>query len=288
MKKIIKFFKFFFINKKEVFIKNNDFKIKSIKYSYKKKYNFSNYKFFNKNPHWENLFKKFTEEDMLYVNFLFLKKASETIKKYSKLLNKYGINPQKYKTSNFSVLMHDLFDFNKEYKTDKILKEKYKFLKSHELVDFIYNNPSIDFNLYFKYHIKKDVNKDNIINELKEYISILYNFKYELILEKIKINEIDILYDNKEIIIINIDNYNKLKDFGSKSWCIKDDLASFNKYIGNNNLYIMYDFKKFVNSSESIIGYTIDKKTNTIIDSYNNRNNKNNNYSTIKNIINVF
>lgn len=285
MKKIINLLKLFFFNKD-----TNNLKDKSLqfKYSYKKKYNFSNHKFFNKNPHWEKVFRKFVKEEILYINFLFLKKSSDMIKKNHKILHKYGITPQKYRDSDFSMLMHDLFNFNKEYKADKILKEKYVFLKTTELVDFIYNNSSINFNEYFKYYIREDINKDNIIKDLKDYISTLYNFKYELVLKKIIEDNIELLYDNKKIIIIKIDNYKKLKNFGSKSWCIKNNKYSFSKFIGNNHLYIMYDFDKFVNSFDSIIGYTVDPKTNTILDSYDNRNKKNNNYLFIKNIINVF
>lgn len=221
--------------------------------------------FFNKNPAWENLFQYHFKKNKY--SYYELKAASIVIKKYKSQLFRFGITPNKLKNKSIDCLLDTIKDFRltiqAHKKIKKIINEKYKFLKSEELLN-IYKNyiktgecTSI-LDDYLRKVILKTSNSKELIDNLCEHINKINNFNYEYIINIVKSFNLKPLYDKDNILIIEINSYIQMKELGPEVWCIVQSESQFQNHIDEISAqFIVYDFNRLKVDKKAISGYTI-------------------------------
>lgn len=128
-----------------------------------------------------------------------------------------------------------------------------------KLSDFGVNYDKIkNINSFLKFlNLTLKSNLENRKNRTKE--SLLLNLKKDKIDYRIYNNEIQ----------FEIDNFENMKDYGSKKWCISKDYKFFLKYKNENNKFLL--LIKFNNNKiDDIVGLTLNE--NNIISAFNNDN----------------
>jgi hypothetical protein len=151
---------------------------------------------------------------------------------------------------------------NKELKSEYIANHP-KSEEESQLVrrylEVIHDTP------YGKMFVKK-INRYNTLNDLLGYLKIVSTFydldiSYDSILSKASNRrDLQIVYNQKERIILLIGSYEAMREVGSPSWCIYDSRSQYDNYTknGNANQYIFYDFSDQVTDvSYSMIGFTM-------------------------------
>ena len=187
----------------------------------------------------------------------FLPKKITDYDKIDDLINAFDLIPINKTTKKFANLI-----INKELKNEYIAnhpksQEETQLVKRY--LDVIHNTS------YGKMFVKK-INRYNTIQELLNYLKIVskfydLNISYESILSKAKNRgDLQIVYNQKERIILLIGSYDAMRDVGSPSWCIYDSRTQYENYTknGSANQYIFYDFGDDVTDvSYSMIGFTM-------------------------------
>lgn len=96
-------------------------------------------------------------------------------------------------------------------------------------------------------------------NALVKLNNSFNDFNFESI--KLKSNSVDapIIYQNENILILKITNFEQSKLLGSGSWCISRDHHYFESYTENGQQqYFIFDFSKSSKERRSMIGITLD------------------------------
>jgi hypothetical protein len=246
-----------------------------------------NASFLKKNPSWERLFIHFENKNNdIDVELMIL---YQIIKIYKKELYKNEIYPSKYIKLEFDIFYIDLINFEMKMRVNKNLNKifnlKYKYLCSQGLIDIynIYHKNNISFK-YLNVFLNKQKyickTPDLLLKELKEYIKKKEDFSYIKIKNKLLKNKVKIIYDNNNVIIIKINNFQEMQKYGSKIWCITNQIDMFNKYTKNSEQYLIYNFDKMEVDSEHMLGVTFSLKTKTISHTYDSENKMLEFYST--------
>lgn len=69
-----------------------------------------------------------------------------------------------------------------------------------------------------------------------------------------------VIVDNKDVLVLEIENYEQSRKLGSSSWCIVRDAVYFDEYVRNGSRqFFIYDFSKKEIDNDSMIGITLDK-----------------------------
>lgn len=201
-------------------------------------------------------------------------KLYDEIKKHREDLQFLPQNINNY--DNIDSLIEDL----KNIPNNKLVKKFANLIINKELKnEYIANHPKsqeetqlvkryldvIHNTSYGKMFVKK-INRYNTIEGLLNYLKIVskfydLNISYESILNKAKNrSDLQIVYNQKERIILLIGSYDAMRDVGSPSWCIYDSRTQYENYTknGSANQYIFYDFGDEVTDvSYSMIGFTM-------------------------------
>jgi len=97
-------------------------------------------------------------------------------------------------------------------------------------------------------------------NYLVKIINHFSEFNKERLTEKLLYVNIQPVYDENNVVVFQIDNFEQSKMLGSPSWCISRDLHYYNSYTEDNaKQYFMYDFNRNEKDNQSMIGFTIYK-----------------------------
>lgn len=158
-----------------------------------------------------------------------------------------------------------------------------KLIRKHKIKQFAYSIASKKYHSLYNeetmlimehiYDLK--INTEIIQNEIGkkmasykdsvEFNEILYKFyKYftdmnrEKMLVDCKDMNIKIIRADNKIMIMQIENFNQSKHFGSSSWCITREDQYFQKYTQNNKKqYFIYNFEMKLTDKSSLIGITL-------------------------------
>lgn len=207
----------------------------------------------------------------------------EYLKNLYELIIKIGLDKD-INSFNTSEELYDYLQIKKnERKINKVIQElpsgikkqiDSKFRKMLEdnidYLDYIYDMYS---KVSFRY---KNENIDKLYKDTLEAIKRVtggwtpYSIKY---------NDEELVYIDNDTLILNIKDYNRSCDLGSKSWCIVTSPYHFREYTdGYAEQYFIYDFTKEPTDAFSLIGLTMDENhvLDNIFDRFNNRIKKDN------------
>jgi hypothetical protein len=163
----------------------------------------------------------------------------------------------------------DLYDYltEKKYETKvnqtiNSLPSRTRRLTNQELRDLIKNN--IDNTDSIKdFYSKKGGRYKNVKDLIKDTKSLITNLQGEWNPDSIKYEDIELVYKDSNTLILQIDNYARSCDLGSKHWCISTSEYMFEDYTdGFKKQYFIYDFTKDISDKKSMIGTTINSRGN--------------------------
>jgi len=217
-----------------------------------------------------------------------IKRTSSNHDQIIKIIKKYQENSNILKNYNFDIL--ESFAEIKgdcNYKElEQIDDEIHKSIRQHKIKLFAYSIASKKYHKLYNQetmilmeHIhdleldpevlqneigkKLAVYKDS--DEFNETLNKFYTYFTDLskskILENSKSTNTKIITDENNMIILQIDNFNQSKLFGSSSWCITREESYYKKYTQNNKKqYFIYNFDKKLTDKASLIGVTLNGK----------------------------
>lgn len=147
---------------------------------------------------------------------------------------------------------------------NSIISNKYKAL---------YNGKSFRlFKELYELKISKEDLQDNIgqkiasfedseaLNRaLHRYLESLNGFSKDTLLNNIKGKNCNIVYEEDDMLILNVKDFNTSKSIGSASWCISRSENYFTSYVStpNNYQFFIYDYNKPSTDKSSMIGITL-------------------------------
>lgn len=124
------------------------------------------------------------------------------------------------------------------------------------------------------YEISKIPNKGffakiSKVKSFKQLISLMSDYieknkmgaSYDTLIEMInKTKNVDVVYDNNEIVIVCVNTYQACKSLGSTNWCIVNSESNWNSYTDVRNQYIVWNFEYNIGQPYYMIGITVDFK----------------------------
>ncbi len=188
--------------------------------------------------------------------------------------------------NNHQILKNSNFDFNtlNNKSIESFSDSMHLFIRIHKIENYrksIISNKYAHFldeqnfkyfeTLYDEKVSKEDLQKyigkklaackdKKMFNEsIKTLINIYNSFDKDILISKLKSENIDIFYEKNNIIAFEVKEYEQCKKFGSQSWCIQRSENTFLNYISKSKQIFVYDFNKDVNDNKSIFGMTIYK-----------------------------
>lgn len=244
--------------------------------------NLANVVFFKSNPSWEKLFQHLLSQSS--VNYFELKKLSTIIKKHHNSLFRYEIYPSKYYEKEISFFSNEITLCHLDIQLKKIKKKmfgnQYEMMCSDELINILKLYIKENMNLqiikdFIKQNIVLSKNSDELVKKLKIHINKLHDFSEEIIREKIKEFDCEIIHDKNEVLIIEVTNFLQMKDLGASTWCISKSEKDFLYHVGEDEFqFVVYDFNKMGVENDSILGYTMnihDKRITYLFNAFNNK-----------------
>lgn len=230
---------------------------------------------YNKNPH---ICKDFIDISLNYNRY----KAEPLIELFDKYLKNIDI----FKNFNFNLAefiknSKEIFYSNRIEKAEDKLTELIIQHKVNQTIKNISSSKNISlfneesFNLiksiinekistktlenYIGKKIAKFKSSEELNSSLEQFLN-LFTFGYEGILNKANELNIKIVNSKNNILILEINNFEDSKIFGSPSWCISTSKHYFESYTSDENKqYFVFDFNKEITSNYSMIGITLDK-----------------------------
>lgn len=93
------------------------------------------------------------------------------------------------------------------------------------------------------------------LNKVVDHIS---GFSQDILMDKLNTNNIKAIYDEKNVVVFEVDTFEQSQALGSPSWCISRSNYYFNDYKKNgNHQYFLYDFNRTEKDNQSMIGFTV-------------------------------
>lgn len=97
-------------------------------------------------------------------------------------------------------------------------------------------------------------------NYLEKVIEHISSFSEDILMDKLKTNNITPVISKNNVVIFEIDTFEQSQQLGSPSWCISRENYYFNSYKNENTKqYFMYDFNRDEKDNQSMIGFTVNK-----------------------------
>lgn len=247
--------------------------------------------FFKSNPMWNKLFVMMNTRSHNLKNNDYWDKSIQLIKANVSVL-KDKITPFEYINligdgvfldvvflENF---YKDVLEVVAEHKCQRFINRHFKTKFSHlidsdvKLVIFNFFNCELDEKLLTEqitsriYTIK---NSKDLMIRIKSLMLKSLNWEKAVVLQKIMDNNVKVLSNLKNVILVEVRNYEDLCLFAPESWCIKTDQKMFERsMIAFNQQLIKMDFNKLPNNPKSLIGVTISAK-GEITDAHDRNNN---------------
>lgn len=117
--------------------------------------------------------------------------------------------------------------------------------------------------------IARYTNEYDFNEELVEFINKKINWNKESLLNKIKVENlnVNVLENNNETLFIKINDKKAAKRLGSQTWCITQDGNMYEHYTKNERtFYFKYDFSR--NDNDSVVALIAENRSGEIIDAY--------------------
>jgi hypothetical protein len=100
--------------------------------------------------------------------------------------------------------------------------------------------------------------KENNFNFINPWVE-----RYQKLISLIENDgDVELIYNKKNIVIIQVFNNESAKKFGSKKWCLKNK-ESWKEYVGKKSQYFVYNFNYHYEFEEHLLGFTIKPKKKT-------------------------
>lgn len=227
----------------------------------------------SKNPNYIFQFTKFRYQDKIDMEDI--KKVIDTIKNKKEIISLLKRNLIDY--TNFEELIDDITKASyksivNKFLTDVIWYKKYrselkKYLsenpqKENIVLDFLKLDTTLQkqFLSTLKYYELNNVSPDFFMDEMENFIENK-SLRSSEIIDKLKkySNQLNIVYNNENIIIITTRNRTVVKEFGSQKWCIVYNDNFFDSYIGNKatQQYICFNLNIPQSDYNSLFGITV-------------------------------
>lgn len=148
---------------------------------------------------------------------------------------------------------------------NSIFSNKYKHLMNEESLGYFKELYDLDFPVE---KLQKNIGskiaaiktQDDLTFVVKQLYASLSGFNADA--KKSLADDLNahVIVDNKDILVLEIENYEQSRKLGSSSWCIVRDALYFDEYVreGSRQFFI-YDFSKKEIDNDSMIGITLDK-----------------------------
>lgn len=191
---------------------------------------------------------------------------------------KLYVNPTKMTTNlRFEYYLDKIYQVIHEHKAKKFansfFSNKHKFLINDIVIQkFDYIKDLMDKKKIDKASISNYITKKiNKIKTSKEMIILIDKFIEDItgysLANKIKELEnenVEISYNESNLLIAEIDTFEKMSKFGSPQWCIAQSEHYFKQYLSQhkeiNRQFILWDFSRKPDDPFSMIGFTINLK----------------------------
>lgn len=125
-----------------------------------------------------------------------------------------------------------------------------------EIVALQINDKLLKEQLFSKLKVFKTTELMNL--RLNNFINLIKEFNRDIILRKIKENNIEVVYDKHNILTVHIDSYDKSRIMGNMNWCIsrrKEHFINYqNKKIGGH-YFFTWNFNKTPLCKDSMLAY---------------------------------
>lgn len=205
-----------------------------------------------------------------------------------KIIKKYQENSNILKNCNFDIVesFADIKGDCNYKELEQIDDEIHKNIRKHKIKLFAYNIASKKYHKLYDqetmilmehiYDLKLDPevlqneigkklaiykDSDEFNATLNKFYTYFTDISKSKILENSKSTNTRIITDENNMIILQIDNFNQSKLFGSSSWCITREESYYKKYTQNNKKqYFIYNFNKKLTEKDSLIGITLNGK----------------------------
>ncbi len=229
-----------------------------------------------KNPTLQKVFLEIYSKSS-YVGFGIVKDTYEEYKKYQNLLKNNQFDIRDFKEKTFE----DIYD---EISRQALINEKRKYALS--FVSKKYSH-LLNEEGYELFHSIKEMNlshekvNDLVVKKIARYKTAEeFNASMRSFIENSKSHEISAITDkindsnlnakivvenhDKNVLLLEIKDYEASQKLGSSSWCISTRKSYFDSYISkgdkplNNKQYFLWDFNKKPSDKESLIGFTLD------------------------------
>lgn len=239
-----------------------------------------------KYPHWQKLFLKWANDDRYFVDFNLLELGFSRYIKFKKLLKE--INPETFNDQSFinpfytnisEAFSDSISFFIQDSKTQQFIKsiktEEYEHLFNDdvevEIKTILKNKVSIkSLKNFWNKNKENYFDSDDFLCGLIIFKRSMINWTKDSYLEKINSLSLNtnIIESNNNTLLIEVLDYAACNAIGPQSWCIVEDLYSFDSYTkGLQRQFIYYDFRLSIDIPLSIIGITVDH-LGEISDSY--------------------
>lgn len=182
---------------------------------------------------------------------------------------KYDFMEKCKKATCFEKIDDEMHKLIREHKIKKfaesIISSKYKHLynkESYKLFQELYDL-SIDTKTLQEMLGKKLAaveNKKTFNENIKKLINNLNEFDMESVKLKANAHSVKIISEEKEILILEIENFIQSQKLGSASWCISRNQSYFEQYTEKGGKqYFIYDFNQDSKNIKSLLGITLTK-----------------------------
>jgi hypothetical protein len=231
-----------------------------------------------KHPKWNHLLNFFNSQGWIKSE---IEKVAQYIKLNNSIFNQNKIYPDVYYKIGLNNLTIDIEKAIWNTSMDRFFKKhfsnKQKHLISSELKVIIGKIINIDKDMdIVSKLIKKNIlhykNGEDLSRDIIDVVNKNNNWNIDYFLNTIE-NSFDVLSHSKNSITFVVNNFEDMQKFGSKNWCITQDLDAFEQHIGVDDFQIIeYNFNNLYSSKLSIIGTTINMYINSAIYCFDNNN----------------
>jgi len=195
-------------------------------------------------------------------------KAATSLIDNFQVLKQYNFDLSSMSKKSFEAIddaIHDIVYKNKiKQFAFSILSAKYKHHFNEETEPYfkaLFDNDVTTSQLQTFVGKKVAALKDNadVIKMINGMLDHFNGFTPNALSERLADFGITPLYDKNNVVVFEVDSYDKCKKLGSTSWCIVRDEEYFDQYVTHeyNNQYILYDFNKLSTDIQSMVGFTV-------------------------------
>jgi hypothetical protein len=201
------------------------------------------------------------------VNFSSALAAIDTFVQNEQILKNMKMDPNIFVNNSFEVIddhMNSLISEHKNYQyATSILSSKNKHLLTPECMKSFkvlkeMNITEQELQNVIGKKLAAIKTPDDLESYLTRVIAQYTGFTHEVVSDKLVRANIKPVYDQEDVLVFPVTQYQDSKNLGSPSWCIVRDSSYFETYTDyNKKQYFLYDFSKNEKDNDSLIGFTL-------------------------------